>query len=102
MVGVMNHQISKWLTMAEVTAKKTIIKDVEAKVIAGRCLICGEVADGPRGLCTSHYLKFNRTINELPKSKRAEFEEEQIREGRILPVGQIAEIKKPNPFQVSS
>lgn len=85
--------------MAEVEAKRPLVKDVEEKASEKRCLICGETAKGSRGLCVAHYLQFYRSLTELPKRDRASFEAEQIREGRILASGQIAKIKRPSPFK---
>lgn len=92
------QQISRWLAMAEVKAKRSIAKETTEKVIAKSCLICGQPAKGSRGLCVAHYLKFYRALTELPKKERPAFEEEQIREGRILASGQLIYIKNPNPF----
>lgn len=93
------QQLSRWLAMAETTAKRTIAKEVEAKVAQCKCLVCGNEANGNRGLCVSHHLQFYRALNELPKRDRPAFEEEQIREGRILGAGQIKRLKRPNPFK---
>ena len=92
------QQISKWLAMASVKAKRSVVKDVETKASGGKCLICGKEANGNRGLCVAHYLKFNRTMNLLPRKQRPAFEQEQIEAGRILASGAIREIKTPNPF----
>lgn len=97
-MGFDQQQISKWLAMASVKAKRSVVKDVETKASGGKCLICGAEATGPRGLCMSHYLRFHRTINQLPKKSRPAFEQEQIEAGRILASGAIREIKTPNPF----
>lgn len=98
-MGFEQQQISKWLAMANVKAKRSVVKDVETKAAGCTCLICGKPAIGARGLCVAHYLKFNRTMNLLPKKKRPAFEQEQIEAGRILAAGAIREIKSPNPFE---
>lgn len=95
--------------MAEVTAKRSVAKEVEAKANKSVCLICGckmsasptgdEVAEGPRGLCSAHYQQFYRTMQDLPRKDRPAFEEQQIREGKILASGQLRQIKRPNPFK---
>lgn len=84
--------------MASVKPKRSVHKEVQSKAKAGSCLICGKPAKGSRGLCVAHYLQFSRTMNELPKSRRAAFEQSQIEAGRILASGAIREIKSPNPF----
>lgn len=84
--------------MASVKPKRSVYKEVTSKAKSGNCLICGKPAKGNRGLCVAHYLQFNRTMHDLPKSKRAAFEQEQIEAGRILASGAIREIKAPNPF----
>lgn len=93
------QQLSRWLAMADTTAKRSISKDVESKVSQCKCLICDKPANGNRGLCVSHHLQFYRAMNDLPRKDRPAFEEEQIREGRILASGQISRLKKPNPFR---
>lgn len=97
-----HQQLSRWLAMADTTAKRTVVKEVEAKVAQGTCLVCGKTANGNRGLCVSHHLQFYRALNDLPRKERPAFEEEQIREGRILAAGQIGKLKKPNPFKSES
>lgn len=77
--------------------KKQLRLAVEDKVRAGTCLVCGKPGTH-RGLCWSHYLKFNRTKNSLPKPQRITFEQKQIEEGRILAVYQSREIRNPSPF----
>lgn len=84
--------------MADVKAKRTLTKQVEESAVANKCLICGGEAKGKRGLCNAHYLQFYRRMMELPRKERAAFEEEQIREGRVLASGQLRQLKKPNPF----
>jgi hypothetical protein len=90
--------ISRWLAMSSVKAKRSLVKEVESKAVGCTCLICGKPANSSRGLCVGHYLKFNRTMNLLPKKRRPAFEQEQIEAGRILASGAIREIKTPNPF----
>jgi hypothetical protein len=90
--------MSRWLAMASVKPKRSMVKEVNAKASAGTCLICGKPANSSRGLCVAHYLKFARTMQELPKGRRASFEQTQIEAGRILASGAIREIRTPNPF----
>lgn len=84
--------------MAGTKAKRSVAKETEEKAVQCKCLICDAEAKGARGLCVAHYLKFYRSMMELPRKERGPFEEEQIREGRILASGQLRSIKKPNPF----
>lgn len=93
-----DQQLSRWLAMAGVAkCKKQLRGSVAEKVAAKQCLVCGRPAT-QRGLCWSHYLKFTRTKNALPAKERVAFESKQIEEGRILAVGQVREMLKPNPF----
>jgi NAD(P)H-hydrate repair Nnr-like enzyme with NAD(P)H-hydrate epimerase domain len=90
--------MSRWLAMASVKPKRSMVKEVNAKASAGTCLICGKPANSSRGLCVAHYLKFARTMATIPKNRRAAFEQVQIEAGKILASGAIREIKTPNPF----
>lgn len=85
--------------MANVTAKRTIKKEVHAKVLQGLCLQCGKDKNNRRGLCNACYLKFRRAQQDLPKRERSSFEESLIVEGEILASGEILEIRNPNPFR---
>ena len=85
--------------MADVRAKKTVRKEIAEKVIGGKCLQCSKAENNRRGLCNACYLRFNRAKMELPKSKRNIFEMNHIQEGRVLALGQLREIKDPNPFK---
>lgn len=97
------QQLSRWLSMAETQAKRTILKDVHQSVRDGKCLVCEDKDDNNRrGLCMACYQQFLRTRASKPKRERIEFEEINIREGRILPVGQLREIRKPNPFEATA
>jgi len=100
-MGFETSQLARYLSMAQVRAKRSIEKETLEKVKSGNCLICGKSQNGKRGLCNAHYLAFDRRKKEYPNDRRAAFEEEQIREGRILPVGQLREIRNPNPFTVA-
>lgn len=91
-------QLSRWLSMAETRVKRSLEKETIEKAKSGKCLICGNPANGNRGLCNAHYLQFYRALMAHPKTRRAGFEEEQIREGRVLATGQLREIRNPNPF----
>ena len=95
-------QLSRYLAMAETTCKRTLEAKVREKALKGECLICGKNANGGRGLCNAHYLVFRRSLLALPKKERIEFEEKQIRGGKILATGQLRQIKSPNPFLESA
>lgn len=93
------QQLARLLSMADITAKRSLKKEVNAKVIAGTCLQCGKKQNNRRGLCNACYLQFRRAQAELPKSVRGEMEQRHIQEGQILASGEILEIRKPNPFK---
>jgi len=90
-------QIARWLTMANVCAKKSVKAKTLEAARAGKCLVCLEKS-WQRGLCCKHYQQFYRTKMALPKRERIQFEQDQIEAGRILAAGQILEIRRPNPF----
>ena len=98
-VSFTDTSISRWLAM-ELKVKRPLEKQTMARAKSGSCLLCDSKA-GNRGLCNAHYLQFYKTMNALPKRERAEFEAEQVKEGRILASGQIRQIRKPNPFTSS-
>lgn len=87
--------------MANVRVKRSVEQSTTDKVKAGVCLICGKKQNDKRGLCNAHYLAFVRKLTSQPANERVTFEEHQIKEGRILPVGQLREIRNPNPFTVA-
>lgn len=92
-------QMSRFLAMsADVTVKRTLAKSVDERVRSGICLVCDAKAER-RGLCMNHYQFFLRRHKAKGKDA-AEFEAACIREGRILPVGRMREIKQDNPFDV--
>lgn len=85
--------------MSEVTAKRTIADAVANRITSGQCLLCDKMDNARRGLCINHYQEFFRRIRELrSKEDRAEFEAANIREGRILAVGQLRGMKRKSPF----
>ena len=91
------QQLSRWLSMAELQAKRSIRSEVIRKAGAGECLICGGQA-ARRGLCHAHYMEFIRWLGGHPKRDRMELENTEIQNGRILASGQIRKIKKPSSF----
>lgn len=94
------NQLSRWIAMSGATVKRALKSQVISDVENGLCLICKQNRGhaGRRGLCNKHYLKFIRKLESMPKEERLAFEDRQIRNGRILAVGQIREIRDPNPF----
>jgi hypothetical protein len=96
------NQLARWLSMTDTRAKRSKEKEVEDRVRSGKCLLCESSDNNRRGLCMAHYQMFLRTRDALPKAERIAFEEEQIKEGRILAIGQIREIRSPNPFVKSA
>ena len=97
-----DSQLARWLSMANVRAKKSIKGKVFDRAKLGLCLIdqC-DCKSWQRGLCSKHYLQFYRAKMALPKKERVAFEQEQIEAGRILAAHQICEIRRPNPFTSS-
>lgn len=91
------NQLARYLSMAATKVKRSAERVTLGRVKEGKCLCC-DAAAVRRGLCNRHYMQFYRAMNELPKSKRPEFEERHIRDGRILATGHIREIKNPNIF----
>jgi len=92
-----DSQLARWLSMANVRAKKSLKAKTLEAAKAGKCLICGEPS-WQRGICCKHYQNFYRAKMALPKKERIGFEQEQIEAGRVLAAGQINEIRRPNPF----
>lgn len=91
----MSHsQVSRWISMST-TFKRSIAAQVIERVRSGKCLLCD--ADAARhGLCFNHYQTFLRR-----RTSRAEgdlFEEACIREGKVLALGKMREIKATDPF----
>lgn len=65
------------------------------------CLICGQVTKKmTRGLCSVHYLQFNRHKNRLPFDVRDAFDEAMVDRGMILAVGPPGPRGKEDPFAV--
>jgi hypothetical protein len=93
-----SNQLARYLSMTDTRVKRSKEKETEERAKAGTCLLCESKDNNRRGLCMAHYQMFLRTRDVMPKTERIEFEEEQIREGRILAIGQLRDIRKPNPF----
>lgn len=71
--------------MEEVTEpKRSVLKFVTDRIRACLCLLCDDKACA-RGLCNKHYLRFRtRFFRIADPGKRIQFENDEIREGRIL------------------
>lgn len=98
-----DSQLARWLSMANVRAKKSVNSKVLERAKSGVCLIddCG-CKSWQRGLCCRHYQLFYRAKMSLPKKERIVFEQQQIEAGHILAAHQINEIRRPNPFTSES
>lgn len=92
-------QLAKCLSMAETRVKRSKETETINKAGSGKCLMCGKAENNRRGLCVQHYHQFLRAKAGMTKKEGIVFEQEQIHEGRILPVGQLREIRKPNVFK---
>lgn len=92
-------QLAKYLSMAETRVKRSKETETVSKAESGKCLICGKGENNRRGLCVQHYHQFLRAKSSMTKKEGLVFEQEQIHEGRILPVGQLREIRNPNVFK---
>lgn len=94
-------EISRWLQMADVQIKRSVSKGVVERAKAGLCLHC-ESKSVKRGLCCKHYEQFRRAKADQPKADRADWEVDQIRDGKVLNGLQIIEIKGTNVFAEKS
>jgi hypothetical protein len=64
------------------------------------CLICGRITKPlTRGLCTAHYLSFNRQMKKLSEHGKQQFEAQLIAAGQLSPNKQGQRPDKPNPFR---
>lgn len=81
-----------------VTPSRSVAAKVNERVKACKCLVCDSDAER-RGLCFRHYQQYRRTLAEKPRKDRADFEVAQIKAGKVLPVGEMARIKRDNPFE---
>lgn len=78
---------------------KKIVEKVTTKVKKCQCLIEGcDKKPVRRGICFTHYHMFRRRLLEQPKVERKEFERRNITQGKILPVGAVAQLKRDDPF----
>lgn len=97
----MQTQFARWIAMSgTVEAKRSIAAQVGERVKSGKCLVCESDAKR-RGLCNTHYQAFLRRQRDKDnKQEQVEFEESCIREGKILPVHEMARMKRVDPFDV--
>ena len=76
----------------QIRAKRTILAMVILRAKAGKCLLCDKQSYN-RGVCVSHYLRFQRKKAKLSLRDRREFEDDEVRNGRILGRGQVCELR---------
>jgi hypothetical protein len=95
----MLQHFSRWIAMADaVVVKRTLAKQVHDRVKSELCLVCDGHAER-RGLCMRHYQAFlSRQKEKGAHEKQISFEEDCIREGKILPVYEMQKIKREDPF----
>ena len=92
-----SSEVSRWVAMVDVAVKKSLSKQVMDRASEGTCLHCQDKS-AKRGLCSKHYEQFRRAKASQPKSERAQWEVEQIREGKVLNSLQIVKIRSTNVF----
>lgn len=86
--------------MRSLTMKRSKQKQVEERARAGICIIddCG-CAVRSRGLCVKHMNIYYGHLRSLSSDKdRIEFEELNIKEGRVLPRGEQRSYRRNSPF----
>ena len=79
------------------TFKRSIANQVTERVRSGKCLLCDDQAVR-RGLCMNHYQTFLRRRDRRGEKDGSVFEEACIREGKILALGKMRELKTNDPF----
>lgn len=79
------------------TFKRSIANQVTERVRSCKCLLCDDPATR-RGLCMNHYQTFLRRRAVRGEKDGALFEETCIREGKILGLGKMRELKANDPF----
>jgi hypothetical protein len=77
--------------------KRNLANQVAERVRSGKCLVCDEKA-ARRGLCMNHYQLFLRRREARGSNDAVQFEAAAIREGKVLPVGRMRELKSVDPF----
>ena len=83
--------------MKRIEAKPEKRDQVEARIKASECLICGTPGKLRRGQCPSCYGRFRRRLALRPRAEQRALEREAIRDGLILGVQQVRAIRE-NPF----
>ncbi|MFG0261000.1 MAG: hypothetical protein ACF788_01220 [Novipirellula sp. JB048] len=81
--------------------KRTRIKEIEAAVASGTCIVpdCKEPMIG-RGLCKTHLNQFNSGIRRRKTDEeKADFEAQMIREGMVLDSYEQRTLRTTNPFE---
>lgn len=94
--------LARRLLMSELRAPKRIRDELEAKIKASECIVCGKEAktDVVRGLCPRCYHQFLREMKlQGSKEKQLKFETECIKAGYVLPVGEQSRMKSTSPFK---
>lgn len=94
-------QLSRFLSMSSVTAKKTKAAHVQTRVREQKCLVCEE-GSATRGLCIRHYRMFLMQLKSRSQRDRVAYEEELIREGKVLASQQVWEIRRDDPFAIET
>lgn len=82
---------------SDIVVKRTLAGQVTDRVRSGKCLLCDDPAVR-RGLCMNHYQLFLRRRDARGNSDGVQFEAACIREGKILAVGKMRELKSNDPF----
>jgi hypothetical protein len=84
---------------SETSLKKSVQREVERRIKAGKCLACGrESGELRRGLCVTHYHQYRRRLLSLPAEDRSAFEQKVTKAGKILPRNKVWSIKRDDPF----
>ena len=95
----MNYsEISSWISMADVTVKRSKSKQVTERVKTGLCLHCDNRATR-RGLCSMHYQQFRREMLAQPTRERAAWVLSKVRDGLVLNNREVDAINKTNIFR---
>lgn len=86
--------------MRSLTMKRSKQKQVEERARAGICIIddCG-CDTRSRGLCVKHMNAYYGLLrSKRSEQERLEFEELNIKEGRVLPPGEQRGYRRKSPF----
>ena len=92
------QHLSRIIAMSDVTVKRSKAAEVEDRVRQGVCLLCERQATR-RGLCMNHYQTFLRRMSDKgAREDQLQFEASCIREGLVLPAGEMRKLKSDDPF----